>query len=170
MWRKAFQFILFVGLIGCERPWVYNPLSFECIAVPILLSAPDWSVHQQEVLEQRLTFYDIPLETHSDHAVFEILCDPIIHYSFDSYADYVKKTLYRNYHSSLHVVVTRLQTQEIVLDTTIYAVQTLKDSPHVYQDSQIAQANVYWTQQLELFDKLAMELKSLCEFTPFGTK
>ncbi len=170
MWKKMISFVALLGLCGCERPWVYNPLSFECIASPVIVLAPKWKVHDLEILQQRLDFYAIPLAQDSDRATFEIVCDPIVNDSFDNYADTVAKTVYRNYHSSMHVLITRLQTKEVVLDTTLHSVQTLKDNPHVYQDSQIAQANVIWSQQLDLFDKLAMELKGLCEFIPSGTE
>ena len=169
MWRRTVMKIAVLVLAGCERPWIYNPLSFECIATPIMVHAPQWSEHDVEVFEKRMEYYSIPLSSQLDMASFEIVLDPIDHQSFDHYVDTVAKSFYRNYHSSVHVVATRLQTKEVILDKTFHAVQTLKDNPHVYQDSQIAQANVLWAQQIILFDKIALELKTLCELTLSGT-
>ncbi len=169
MWRKTMMQIAILVFAGCENSLIYNPLSFECIATPIVVFAPQWSEHDVDIFEKRMELYSIPLVSQLDAASFQIFLDPIEHQSFEHYADTIAKSFYRNYHSSLHMVAMRIETQEVLLDKTFHAVQTLKDDPHVYQESQIAQANVQWTQQMILFDKMAMELKTLCEPIPSGT-
>ncbi|MBM4222195.1 MAG: hypothetical protein FJ161_00100 [Gammaproteobacteria bacterium] len=159
------QISLFL-LAGCHL--VYDPLMFECELPPFFVTTLAWPKESQQVLMERLDFLGLVPATTLHDARFEIVLDDIQHDSIEHWIDTVDHVFYRNYYSKMHAKCVDRLTGVVIFDKVFQATQTLKTDPHVYLTNQMALSELYWSQQIDLFDQLTRELKTLCVMNPSG--